>query len=82
MGQLNLKLTSHKLSTIIYAQGFIGEHIETHNNFLDERETDEYRSEVQDMWRLLSEGVDQLMRENASLRNKLTLIDLARNTQT
>ena len=75
-------MKSHKLSTIVYAQGWMEEHIETHNDFLNEDETDEYRAQVQEMWRIISEGLDQLRAENTSLENKLALIDMARNTQT
>lgn len=39
-------MKSHKLSTIVYAQGWFEEHVISHNNFLDESETDEYRSQV------------------------------------
>lgn len=75
-------MNSHKLSTIVYAQGFIDEHIKTHDNYLDDSESDEYREQVQQMWDIVSDGLDQLRKENASLENKLALIDLARNTIT
>jgi DNA polymerase III gamma/tau subunit len=75
-------MKSHRLSTIVYAQGFIDEHIKTHNDFLDDTESDAYREQVQQMWQIVSEGLDQLRAENTSLENKLALIDLARNTPT
>ena len=74
-------MNSHKLSTIVYAQGWMAEHIETHNDFLDDRETDEYRAQVQQMWEIVSQGLDELRKENTALENKLALIDLARNTE-
>jgi hypothetical protein len=75
-------MTSAKLSTLVYCQGFIGEHIETHNNPLDDTESDAYREQVQEAWKLLSDGIDELRRDYTSLENKLALIDLARNTKT
>lgn len=69
----------HKIETIRYAQGWIGQHIETHNNSLDETETDDYRQHVQNMWQILDESLDDLCAENASLRATLDLIDQARN---
>ena len=75
-------MKSHKLSTIVYAQGWMEEHIQTHNDFLDDSETDEYRDQVQQMWQIISEGLDHLRAENTALENKLALIDLARNTPT
>ena len=68
----------HKIETIRYAQGWVGEHIETHNDPLDTTETDAYREKVQEMWTILDEGIEQLASENASLRATLDLIDAAR----
>ncbi len=75
-------MKSHRLSTIVYAQGWFEEHVISHNNFLDENESDEYRSQVQQMWQIISDGLDELRTENTSLENKLALIDMARNTPT
>lgn len=74
-------MKSHKLSTVVYAQGWLSEHIVTHNDYLDDTETDAYREQVQQMWQIVSEGLDELRKENAALENKLALIDLARNAE-
>ena len=87
-------MVSHKLSTIVYAQGFLddfieaeAEPIELDENWPDDttqdaKDQNEYREQVRAMWLVLSEGLDQLRKENTSLENKLALIDLARNTVT
>jgi hypothetical protein len=75
-------MKEHKLSTIVYAQGWLDAHITTHNDPFDITETDEYRQYVQNMWTIVNEGLDQLLRENTSLQHKLMLIDIARGTET
>jgi hypothetical protein len=69
------------LNTLIYAQGWMDIHIETHNDPFDSRESDAYRAEVQKAWEIVSTGLDQLVRENNNLRTTLALIDQARNAQ-
>lgn len=88
-------MKSHKLSTIIYAQGFLEEEIGTAYSVLEVNEetmTDEqmvaasneneHRENVRHMWDIVNSALDELRRENTSLENKLALIDLARNTET
>jgi hypothetical protein len=87
-------MDSHKISIIVYAQGFVegfidseAEPIELDEDWSDEttqdaKDENEYKEQVRAMWTVLSEGLDQLRKENASLENKLALIDMARNTET
>jgi len=86
-------MKSHKISTIVYAQGFVDGFIESETEPVIEfegteegvqrmRDENEYKSQVREMWAIMSEGLDQIRKENASLENKLALIDLARNTET
>ncbi len=87
-------MKEHKIGTIVYAQGFVDSFIESETEPItvsedsstevqqDAIEQNEYRVEVATMWKVLSEGLDQLRKENTSLENKLALIDLARNTVT
>ena len=88
-------MKSHSLSTIVYAQGFIGDFIEevteplavdeetmTDEQMVTASNENEHRTEARTMWRILSEGLTELRRENTALENKLALIDLARNTET
>ena len=87
-------MVSHKLSTIVYSQGFLDSFIESETEPVeldetwsdettqDAKDQNEYREQVRAMWLVLSEGLDQLRKENTSLENKLALIDLARNTIT
>ncbi len=87
-------MNSHKLSTIVYAQGFLENFIEgetepieleeswTEDSTQDAKDQNEYRFEVRAMWKVLSDGLDQLRKENTSLQNKLALIDMARSTET
>ena len=74
-------MTSQQLSQIVYAQGFIERHFETHNNFLDDTESDDYREQVQACWALIGAGLDSLRKENTELLNKLTLVELAMKGQ-
>ncbi len=71
----------HKIETLLYAQGWLGTHIETHNDPFDVTETDDYRQHVQDMWQVIDEGLDDLRTENIALKATLALIDQARNTK-
>lgn len=87
-------MAEHKISTIVYAQGFVEgfieaetEPIEIGEDWTDETQQDaaeqnEYRKEVLSTWKVLSEGLDQLRRENDSLRNKISLVDSAMKTPT
>jgi hypothetical protein len=88
-------MKSHSLSTIVYAQGYLGDFIEeitepitvdeetmTDEQMVAASNENEHRTETRQMWKILSEGLTELRRENASLENKLALIDLARNTET
>ncbi len=80
------ELTSHKISTVVYAQGFIEDYIENNTQPLldieENADENEHREQVIEMWRVLSSGLDQLRKENVSLQNKFALIDMARNTET
>jgi hypothetical protein len=85
---------SHSIGTIAFAQGFLEDYIENEASEIEILETDsdgtmlhkerenEHRLQVRNMWIVVSRGLDQLMKENASLKNKLSLIDIARNTET
>lgn len=74
-------MTSHKLSTIVFAQSFIDTEIE--DKYGDpEPDQQEYFEQVSAMWAIVSTAIDELRKENTSLQNKLALIDLARNTET
>ena len=86
-------MDSHKISTVFYAQGFLEDYIESNTQPLDvdmisddakqeASDENEHREQVAAMWQVLSRGLDQLRKENVSLQNKLTLIDLARTTET
>jgi hypothetical protein len=87
-------MVSHKISTIVYSQGFLDGFIEAEaapielsedwsdETTQDAKDQNEYREQVRAMWLVLSEGLDQLRKENTSLENKLALIDMARNTVT
>jgi hypothetical protein len=78
--------TSHQLSTIVYAQGFIEDYIENNTQPLvdveENSEENEYREHVIEMWRVLSAGLDQIRKENVSLQNKITLVTGALNITT
>ena len=87
-------MTEHKIGTIVYAQGWIDDFIsgETEPIVIDEGSSDEvqqdaaeqneYFVQVRNMWTILSEGLDQIRRENVSLQNKLMLVDSAMKTPT
>ena len=88
-------MRSHKLSTVVFAQGFLGDYIEEVTQLLEVNEetmTDEqmvvasnendHRLHAREMWNIIDQGLDELRKENTNLENKLTLIDMARNTET
>jgi len=74
-------MNSHKLSTVVYAQGWLDTEINEKYGS-PEPDQQEHFDNVLHMWQIVFEGLDQLRKENASLQNKLTLIDLARSTET
>jgi hypothetical protein len=78
-------MKSHKLSTIVYAQGWLDTFFENYENDatpIRDEDIDEYKEHALEMWRILNDGLDELRKENTSLENKLALIDMARNTET
>lgn len=74
-------MTSHKLSTIVFAQGWLDEEIRSKYSDPEPDQTD-YYAQVLATWEIISTSIDELRKENTSLENKLALIDLARNTKT
>jgi N-acetylglutamate synthase/N-acetylornithine aminotransferase len=88
-------MTSHKLSTIVFAQGWLAEYIDNATEIVEVNEDtmtndemvaasneNEYREQARAMWEIITKSLDELRKENTSLENKLSLIDLARNTET
>jgi hypothetical protein len=57
-----------KLETAVYCQGFVGDYIETHIAASPESR---HMTELLSAWNLLSEGFDELRRENQDLQMKL-----------
>lgn len=85
-----MKMESHKQGTILYALGFLEEHIENTTGMLEVNEgtmTDEqmvknsneneYRVQVKAMWAVLETGYRQLLAENGRLHNRITMAELA-----
>lgn len=83
-------MESHKQSTIIYALGFVETFVEDNTLLLTVDEAtmsddqmvknsneNEYRDQVSAMWRVLEEGVRQLLAENGRLQNKITMAEMA-----
>jgi hypothetical protein len=83
-------MESHKQSTILYSLGFIETFVQDNtllltvdkNTMSDEdmiknSNENEYRDQVAAMWRVLDEGVRQLLAENGRLLNKITMAEMA-----
>lgn len=78
-------MDSHKEGTIRFALGFIKDFIDENTEPLSgddpyAMEENEHRQQVTSMMALLSEGIIQVLKENWSLRNKMTLIENAMKT--
>jgi hypothetical protein len=72
---------SHKLSTIVYAQGLIEDFIEiaTPVKEGDDEKTatiNQHHEEIRLLWSILSTGIDELRRENTDFINKLALVKM------
>ena len=83
-------MDTHRHSTIIYALGFVENFIQDNTELLEVNETtisdeeqvkksneNEYRDQVAAMWRVLDEGVKQLIAENGRLQNKILMAEMA-----
>lgn len=83
-------MDTHKSSTIIYALGFVETFVESNTEMLTVDENsmsdeemiknsneNEYRDQVTAMWRVLDEGVRQLIAENGRLQNKIMMAEMA-----
>jgi hypothetical protein len=83
-------MESHKQSTILYSLGFVETFVQDNtllltvdkNTMSDEEmiknsNENEYRDQVAAMWRVLDEGVRQLLAENGRLLNKITMAEMA-----
>jgi len=80
----------HKQSTLVYALGFVETFVQDNTLLLTvDKDTmsdedmiknsneNEYRDQVTAMWRVLDEGVKQLLAENGRLLNKITMAEMA-----
>lgn len=85
-----MKMESHKQSTIVYALGFVETFVQDNtllNTVDEETMTDEemtkasneneYLDQVTAMWRVLDDGVKQLLAENGRLLNKIAMAEMA-----
>lgn len=83
-------MSKHKDSTIAYAVGFIEDYVDSGtqplevnletmdgNTVTNTLEKNEHREEVRAMMKVISEGLTELSRENASLRLKIFLAEAA-----
>lgn len=83
-------MESHKQSTIVYALGFVETFIQDNTllhtvdeaTMTDEQITkasndNEYFDQVTAMWRVLDEGVKQLLAENGRLLSKIAMAEMA-----
>ena len=83
-------MESHKMSTILYALGFVETFVQDNTLLLTVDETtmtdeqmsknsqeNEYRDQVTAMWRVLEAGVKQILAENGRLLNKIAMAELA-----
>lgn len=76
----------HKPETVVYAAAFLADHIEDAYKPLELAEDateqakaitgihNEHRAQIQAMMKVVSEGVDELVRENLRLRNRLAMV--------
>jgi hypothetical protein len=58
-----------KQMTLVYAQGFVGDYIETHASDA-EPDVAEHMQQLMNMWQIVSNGLDQLRRENTDFEMK------------
>lgn len=83
-------MESHKQSTVVYALGFVETFIQdntllhtvdestmTDEQMVKASNDNEYFDQVTAMWRVLDEGVKQLLAENGRLLNKIAMVELA-----
>jgi hypothetical protein len=64
-------MTSAELSKIVWAQSFVGVHIEDP----PEAESEEYRKQLLAAWDTLNLGVDKLREENTKLINAMAFVN-------
>lgn len=82
---------NHKMTTIMYALGFVEQFVENNTQPLSEenqpndelldqiKEENKYRVEVQSMMKIVAQGLEQLRREKDSLEIKVSLANSALN---
>ena len=83
-------MESHKQSTIVYALGFVETFVQdntepltvdeakmTDEEMVKASNENEYREQVSAMWRVLDDGVKQLLAENGRLLNKISMAEMA-----
>ena len=83
-------MTSHQTSTVIYALGFVETFVQdntepltvdeakmTDEEMVKASNENEYREQVSAMWRVLDDGVKQLLAENGRLLNKISMAEMA-----
>lgn len=83
---------NHKMTTIMYALGFVEQFVENNTQPISEenqpddelldqiKEENKYRAEVQSMMKIVAQGLEQLRREKDNLEIKVSLANSALNT--
>lgn len=64
----------HKIDTIVFAQGWLGNQLEKAAEGQLTEEGTVIANTVLEQWKLIDEGIDDLVKENAALKLKLTII--------
>lgn len=83
-------MESHKQSTVLYALGFVETFVQdntllntvdkdtmTDEQVAEASKENEYFDQVTAMWRVLDDGMKQLIAENGRLLNKITMAEMA-----
>ncbi len=67
----------HKISTAVFAQGWLEGQIESAVAAAKLDENENPTAAVLDQWQIVSEFLDDLIKENAELKRKLSIVESA-----
>lgn len=75
-------MTTHKLNTVVFSQGWIDGQLENMVSKTAEKENEDptphlIACELQSQWNVVSATMDELIRENAELKRKLSVVESA-----